>query len=122
MGRNNAITEKQFNAIKIMLNAGTKTNDIVNCMEISEATVRRVRDASDFEDYVYQRRNPQPHAPQGPAVPEAQVRHTVEIQATHYMMQELKEQTRLLNLISAKMAAIIDDLYGTGGKAHETDL
>lgn len=39
-------------------------------------------------------------------------RQSVTIQATHYMESELKKQTELLTIISKKLAAIIDDLYG----------
>lgn len=116
MGRNNALNEKQYNTIKIMLNAGTEKNEIVNLMDVSESTVRRVRDASDWQDYQYKRANPPQPIQQTLLVPDQQVRHTVEITATHYMMQELKEQTRLLSLIGSKLTAIIDDLYETGGK------
>ena len=40
------------------------------------------------------------------------VEHRVTVEATHYMMEELKEHTKLLKLISNKLAVIVEDLYG----------
>ena len=60
-----------------------------------------------------------PLTPQNPLVqqpapaPQPQVvehRQTVTIQATHYMMQEMKRTNELLELISRKMAYIVDQL------------
>lgn len=67
-----------------------------------------------------------PAAPVKPAVPATppvpvqqeppkqvvEYKQSVTIQATHYMENELKKQTELLTIISKKLAAIIDDLYG----------
>ena len=41
-------------------------------------------------------------------------RTSVTVQATHYMETKLDKCIELLTCISAKLAAIIDDLYGTG--------
>ena len=50
----------------------------------------------------------QPAPAQQPQVVEH--RQTVTIQATHYMMQEMKRTNELLELISRKMAFIVDQL------------
>ena len=50
----------------------------------------------------------QPAPAQQPQVVEH--RQTVTIQATHYMMQEMKKTNELLELISRKMAFIVDQL------------
>ena len=50
----------------------------------------------------------QPAPAQQPQVVEH--RQTVTIQATHYMMQEMKRTNELLELISRKMAYIVDQL------------
>ena len=42
---------------------------------------------------------------------------SITIQATHYMETKLDKTNELLTCISAKLAAIIDDLYGTGKAA-----
>ncbi len=57
--------------------------------------------------------------PEKPAEQPAQVvehRQTVTVQATYYVSQKLDAMTELLKTISAKLACIIDDLYGTGPK------
>ena len=44
------------------------------------------------------------------AEPKQEVRHTVEITATHYLMEEVKKQTKYLELLSNKLAFIVDEL------------
>ena len=51
---------------------------------------------------------PQPAQPTQPQVVEH--RQTVTIQATHYMMQEMKKTNELLELISRKLTFIVDQL------------
>ena len=51
---------------------------------------------------------PQNQMPQQPQVIEH--RQTVTVQATHYMMQEMKKTNELLDLISRKLAFIVDSL------------
>lgn len=45
-----------------------------------------------------------------------EVRQNVTVQTTYYVSQKLDAMTELLKGISAKLACIIDDLYGTGKK------
>lgn len=47
-----------------------------------------------------------------PAVPQ-EVKHTVQVQATRFMEEQMRKQTELLTIICNKLGAIIDDLYGT---------
>lgn len=47
-----------------------------------------------------------------PAVPQ-EVKHTVQVQATRFMEEQMKKQTELLTIICNKLGVIIDDLYGT---------
>lgn len=51
---------------------------------------------------------PQPQSPQPTQVIEH--RQTVTVQATHYMMQEMKKTNELLDLISRKLTFIVDSL------------
>lgn len=41
-----------------------------------------------------------------------EIRQTVTVQATHYMMQELQKTNELLKSISVKLGYIVEDLYG----------
>lgn len=47
-----------------------------------------------------------------PAVPQ-EIKHVVQVQATRFIEEQMRKQTELLTLISNKLAAIVDDLYGT---------
>lgn len=47
-----------------------------------------------------------------PAVPQ-EIKHTVQVQATRFMEEQMKKQTELLTIICNKLGVIIDDLYGT---------
>ena len=53
--------------------------------------------------------------PQTPPAPVQVVEHrqTVTVQATWQMTQEMRKTNELLTLISNKLAAIVEDLYGT---------
>ena len=53
------------------------------------------------------------------AVQAQEITHTVQVQATRFMEEQMRQQTELLKQISNKLAVIIDDLYGTGAKAWE---
>lgn len=136
------ITERLYNVCKIMLNGGAKNKEISDYLNISENTVSRIRNSETFDEYkaiayeqgrLYKKKKtaeeaalkkdlngcgtvavPSTNPP--PDVPPKQIveyRQSVTIQATHYMEAELKKHTELLTLISNKLAAIIEDLYGT---------
>lgn len=62
----------------------------------------------------------QPPADQ-PQVQIVEHRQSVTIQATHYMMEEMKKTNELLKCISAKLAFIVDELTGVpkGGNRDE---
>ena len=60
-----------------------------------------------------QQQSPELQAPQSQSPQPTQViehRQTVTVQATHYMMQEMKKTNELLELISRKLAFIVDQL------------
>ena len=52
-----------------------------------------------------------------PAAQVVEHHQTVTIQATHYMMEEMKKTNELLTLLNAKLAFIVEELAGckTGG-------
>ena len=132
------MTDKLFRAVKIMIAGGATSTEISEYFNISLSSISRVRQAESFQEYrvmqaaTYGKRKPaktqdapkqseqlNPAAPQNPPmqqpVPAQQPqvvehRQTVTIQATHYMMQEMKRTNELLELISRKMAYIVDQL------------
>ena len=127
----NKLTEKQFNAIKLLLNGGATQGEAAEYMQLSAGTVCLVNKAESFEEYLQIKTEQQlsnkrrvaaikgQEKPQEkPQTPATQVMNptVVRIEATHYMMQELQKTNELLTLISRKLGAIVDDLYGTGTK------
>ena len=132
------MTDKLFRAVKIMIAGGATSTEISEYFNISLSSISRVRQAETFQEYrvmqaaTYGKRKPaktqdapkqpevvipaaqqnppmqQPTPAQQPQVVEH--RQTVTIQATHYMMQEMKRTNELLELISRKMAFIVDQL------------
>ena len=120
------LTLSKYNAIRILLESGSPIKEIADTFNINEKTVRVVRDSKNYEDFkstirsnawVSRKKNKekqtQEEKPQEKVV---EYRQTVTVQATHYMETELRQHTELLKQISAKLACIIDDLYGTGKK------
>ena len=129
------IDQKMFSAIKTLLNGGATYKECADYMGVSVSTVGRIAMAESFEDYKgqmaamhlemkkkeEQKRMPavkkaETQKPEPEPEPEPQViehRQSVTIQATHFMMQKLDEVIRQLTTMNAKVACIIDDLYGT---------
>ena len=132
------MTDKLFRAVKIMIAGGATSPEISEYFNISLSSISRVRQAETFQEYrvmqaaTYGKRKPaktqddpkqseqlNPAAPQNPPMQQpapaqqpqvVEHRQTVTIQATHYMMQEMKRTNELLELISRKMAYIVDQL------------
>lgn len=149
MAKYNKMTETKYNAIKLILEGGASYAEAAKYMQVSEATVGRVKSSESFEEYnammaaqtlawkkqraaikakekaaaekaAKAAEKPQDTpaavpqvAPQiTPAVPQ-EVKHTVQVQATRFMEEQMKKQTELLTIICNKLGVIIDDLYGT---------
>ena len=132
------MTDKLFRAVKIMIAGGATSTEISEYFNVSLSSISRVRQAESFQEYrvmqaaTYGKRKPaktqdapkqseqlNPAAPQNPPMQQpapaqqpqvVEHRQTVTIQATHYMMQEMKRTNELLELISRKMAYIVDQL------------
>lgn len=153
MAKYNKMTETKYNAIKLILQGGASYAEAAKYMQVSEATVGRVKSSESFEEYnsmmaaqtlawkkqraaikakekaaaekaAKAAEKPQdkpqetpaavPQVPPQimPAVPQ-EVKHTVQVQATRFMEEQMKKQTELLTIICNKLGVIIDDLYGT---------
>lgn len=120
------ITLNIFKAVKILLNSGSTQKEVAAYMSISEASVQKINKAEDFDDYKRivnawqwaKKKAAQEKATEAPVTeaPVTQVvehRQSITIQATHFMMEEMKKTNELLTLISNKLGFIVDDLYGT---------
>ena len=133
---NSKITESLFKAVKQLTEGGATIPEICDYFHISAATVSRIRAAQTYEEYKHEnavaylaakaKREQKPKKPtetennqtkptETELNPERVVEHrqTVQITATHYMMEEIKEIKEILKLISNKLAYIVNDLYGT---------
>lgn len=112
------VTQGLFDAVKICLN-GSSVSETAKFMKLSQDVVRMIRDAENLEEYKAlmfakcNQKKKQVAAIKAKEEAPAQTvehKHSVIIQATHYMESELKKQTELLTLISNKLAFIVDEL------------
>ena len=137
MSRKAKVTESRFKAVKILLASGAKHNECAESMGLSACTIGMINRSETFEEYrnnMYatsgsvRRKKKEAEAVKAvedvskPDVkedlqryetPSAQVveyRQNVTIQATHYMMEEMRKANELLTTISAKLAFIVDEL------------
>lgn len=128
------MTESKFRAIKLLLNGGASVKEAAEYMQMSTATVYIIKNAENLDEYNAIRTDrdskrkqaaainakkdepkPAPEtAPETAPAPVKQVMNptVIKVEATHYMMQELQKTNELLTTISAKLAAIVSDLYG----------
>ena len=141
--RNRAITAEIFACVKILIANGASRAEAAKYMKIGISTVDRIISAETYEEYKnilaamnakyhetyrekrltkkeepVQEEKPEPvkEEKQEPAPQVVEHRQNVTIQTTYYVSQKLDAMTDLLNGISAKLACIIDDLYGTNTK------
>ena len=125
----NKVTQGIFDAVKICLNSGNNISETATFMKMSWNVVSMISKSETLEEYkaaMYEynsRKQTQKKAimakekEKTEATQVVEHRQTVTVQATHYMETELRKQTELLTVISNKLAAIIDDLYGVKGNA-----
>lgn len=132
------ITQSVYDAVKICLNSGNTITETAKFMGISFNIVSDINKSETLEEYkairfshtqrrtnnkqlaaIKAKEKGNAHIPPEPvkeAPPEpVKVVHeqSVTIQATHYMTEELREMKEILKSISRKLAAIVEDLYGT---------
>lgn len=127
-----AFTQNEFITIKTLQEAGSSNLEIAQFLRTTPQKTSIAYKSETYEDYknacylvskkAIAARKAKETAKQEPEEPKAQEqptqviehRQTIQLQATHYMTQELREMKELLKTISAKMALIVDDLYGNG--------
>ena len=134
MASYNKVSETLYKAVKILLNGGASVKEAAEYMKISAATVYKINETENYAEFLQiselkrakriaaikakeqkqedeQKQEKQEQKQEAPQVIEH--RQTVQVQATHYMTEELREIKTILKTISQKLAVIIDDLYGT---------
>ena len=120
------ITAGLFAAIKRLQADGAKQKEVEEYFNISSSTVSRVYRSDSFEEYLdetaarasairagYAKKDNPPPEPQ-----EVIHRHEQSgtIIANHYMAEQLAAQTKYLELISNKLAYIVEELAGVPAK------
>lgn len=132
------ITPGIFSAAKLLIENGANNTEVSKYLKISMDVVAMFRKAETYEEYqalMYQysqemrkrqaaikakeqeKEQAKAEPPKTTCKPE-EINRVVTVQLSHYVMQELQKQNELLTGISAKLAAIVEDLCGTGGKGN----
>lgn len=101
------LSEKTFTTAKILFKGGATAKQVSEGLGIGISTAGRIKANETYEDY---QKAATSHTWTPKAEKQQEVRQTVTIQATHYMMQELQKMNELLTGISAKLAFIVDEL------------
>ena len=126
MSRQIKVTEDKYNAVKILLKSGETQKKVGKYMGLAENTVGLIKRSENFEDYrnrmlatsvkfrgkdnqQEQKTVPEPEKKEQPAQV-VEYRQNVTIQATHYMMEEMRIANETLKLISNKLAFIVEEL------------
>lgn len=131
------VTQSKFNAVKTLLKGGATVREVMEFLELSDNTVYMIKQAETLVEYENmiaekalrdkqraaikakereQAAQPQAQPQDKPVEVVKEVRQTVTVQATHFMMEEMRKTNELLTCISAKLAFIVDELCGTPQK------
>lgn len=121
-----AMTNQQFITVKTLQEAGSSSQEIATYLKLghkavcvayrsetydeykNECTAIAMRAKAKKKEEPVEAKTKQPEEPAQPKIVEH--RQTITIQATHYMMEEMKDMKELLKVISAKLAFIVEDL------------
>lgn len=138
------VTQSKFNAVKTLLKGGATVREVMEYLELSDNTVYMIKQAEtlvEYENMIAEKalRDKQRAAKakqeaaqkvaaevgtmpaaklaqQTPAAPQVMNPTVIRLEATHYMMEEMKRTNELLTCISAKLAFIVDELCGVPQK------
>lgn len=131
------VDAKMFSCVKALLKSGAPYSEIKEYFEISDSTIGRISSADTFQEYKQgmaeaalrwsknrvekekkkeaKQIEMQLEKQEKPAPQMVEHKQTVVVQATHYMMEEMKKTNELLTLLNAKLAFIVEELTGAGG-------
>ena len=113
------LTFQKYNAIRILIESGETVENIAASMNCKKETVYLVKRCETYEKYKQEstslkflnkaknKQNDAKHEPKTQAVMNVS---QIKIEATHYMMEELRKNNEILTLISNKLAAIMEEL------------
>ena len=119
------VTQQIFDTVKTLLNSGVSVSNICDMLKISNGVVYTIKLCDNLQGYKQyikdvnkrsterKKKEAKKEEPAQEPVPQVvEHRQTVTVQATHYMMEEMRKTNELLTVISNKLAYIVDDLYG----------
>ena len=117
------LTFSKYNAIRILLESGETIDAIVKAFQCKKETVLLVKRCKTYEEYRQEssalkaiaKAEKQKEKKQNTATTNTNANTgmnigQIKIEATHYMMEELKRGNELLTLISNKLTAIMEEL------------
>ena len=121
------VTPQIFDTVKTLLNGGVPVIQICDMLKLSNGVVYWIKGSDDLQAYKRKvleqkarsnekkqwKEAKKDELPPEPAPQVVEHRQTVTIQATNYMMEEMRKTTELLTVISNKLAYIVEDLYGS---------
>ena len=110
------LTFSKYNAIRILLESGEEVDAIVEAFGCKKETVLLVKRCETYERYKQECNVLKFQAKAKKQQNRTNTGNTglnvgqIKIEATHYMMEELRKNNELLTLISNKMTAIMEEL------------
>ena len=117
------VTPQIFDTVKTLLNSGVPVTQICDMLKLSNGVIYTIKVCDNLEGYKKyvkdvrarseEKKKKETKKEESAPEPAPQVvehRQTVTVQATHYMMEELKQQNELLKSISNKLAFIVEQL------------
>lgn len=121
------VTPQIFNTVKTLLNSSVPVSQICDMLKLSSGVVYWIKGSDDLQAYKRKvleqkarsnekkqwKEAKKEELPPEPAPQVVEHRQTVTIQATNYMMEEMRKTNELLTVISNKLAYIVEDLYGS---------
>ena len=117
------LTFQKYRAIRILLESGETVDTIAESLQCKKETVQLVKRCDTYEQYKKESSTLKAIAKAKAAKNRKQQNDVenstgctgmnigqIKIEATHYMMEELKRNNELLTLISNKLTAIMEEL------------
>lgn len=121
------VTQPVFDTVKTLLGSDVPVSQIRDMLKLSNGVIYCIKGCDDLQEYKrkvieskarsnekkQRQETKKEDLPPEPAPQVIEHRQTVTVQATHYMMEEMRKTNELLTVISNKLAYIVDDLYGS---------
>lgn len=115
------LTFQKYNAIRILLESGETVEVVAETFQCKQETVLLVKRCNTYDQYKQECISLKAMAKARAAKEKKKTENAgnttgsmnigqIKIEATHYMMEELKRNNELLTLISNKLTAIMEEL------------